>query len=98
MSEELLNLKKELERKNNIISGYEKVLKLNEQELQNSDAIIKMYETIVEYSRNELKDARETAEANMKVSNLSREELIAAFNKISEIEKANQRLKEQAGL
>lgn len=101
MTEEITSrielLRTELENKKNIISGYEKVLKFNEEELKNADAIIKMYESIVEYARTELKDAKENYEATIAVSSMSRNELLEAFAKIKKLEEANRKLKEKSG-
>ena len=93
---ELENLKKENDNMKVIISGFEKVLKLNQEELKNSSEIIKMYESIVEFSGNELKNVKEINEANQKVSSLSREELIQSLEKIKILEEENKRLRAQS--
>jgi hypothetical protein len=56
-----------------------------------------MYENIVEYSRSELKLATETAQARENASQLSRLELMQAFEKIKQLEEENKRLRAQKG-
>lgn len=87
---------KKLKIQNDIIKGYEKVLRLNEQELKNADEIIRMYEGIVQYSGKELKDVREAFDATNSVTNLSREELMGALSRIQELENANKKLREES--
>ena len=96
MTESVEALKIELEIQKKVVKGYESVLKLNEKELENAEEIIKMYESIVEYSGIELKDAKETLEAKTIVSNMSREELIHAFDRIKELEDENIKLREES--
>lgn len=95
LKEENIRLTRELEQLRKITTGYENVLKLNEQELENADAIIKMYENIVEYSRIELKDMTETARAREQISALSRSELLEALGKIRKLEEQTKHLREQ---
>ncbi|HQQ51360.1 MAG TPA: hypothetical protein PLZ29_09195, partial [Spirochaetota bacterium] len=52
-----------------------------------------MYENIVEYSRTELKLATETAQARESASQLSRMELMQAFEKIQKLEEENKKLR-----
>ncbi|MDF3821852.1 hypothetical protein P3G55_18245 [Leptospira sp. 96542] len=89
-------LNKKLKIQSDIIKGYEKVLRLNEQELANADEIIRMYEQIIDYSRSELKEAKETVQASSMVSNLSRDELMDAFDKIKKLEESNRKLREES--
>jgi len=97
MSQEIIDdLNKKLKIQSDIIRGYEKVLRLNEQELSNADEIIRMYEQISDYSRSELKEAKETVQASSMVSNLSRDELMSAFDKIKALEEANRKLREES--
>ena len=88
-------LKAELAQLRKIISGYENVLKLNEQELENGEEIIKMYENIVEFTRHEMKSITETARAQEQTSQLSRSELMEALGKIRDLEDFNRKLREQ---
>lgn len=71
-------------------------MRLNEQELENADEIIRMYETIIQYSGQELKDVKEAFDATSVVTNLSRDELISAMNRIKELELANRKLREES--
>lgn len=96
MSDSVEELQKKIKIQNDIIKGYEKVLRLNEQELENADEIIRMYETIIQYSGQELKDVKEAFDATSIVTNLSRDELISAMNRIKELEHANKRLREES--
>ncbi|PJZ49604.1 hypothetical protein [Leptospira saintgironsiae] len=96
MSDSVEELQKKIKIQNDIIKGYEKVLRLNEQELENADEIIRMYETIIQYSGQELKDVKEAFDATSVVTNLSRDELISAMNRIKELEHANKRLREES--
>lgn len=96
MSESIEDLQKKLKIQNDIIKGYEKVLRLNEQELENADEIIRMYEGIIQYSGRELKDAKEAFDATNVVTNLSREELMGALTRIRELENANKKLREES--
>lgn len=88
-------LKTELAQLQKIVSGYENVLKLNEQELENGEEIIKMYENIVEFTRHEMRSITETAKAQEQTSQLSRSELMDAMGKIHDLEELNRRLREQ---
>ncbi len=88
-------LKAELAQLKKIVTGYENVLKLNEQELENGEEIIKMYENIVEFTRHEMKSITETARAQEQTSQLSRSELMEALGKIHDLEESNKRLREQ---
>ena len=88
-------LKAEITQLRKIISGYENVLKLNEQELENGEEIIKMYENIVEFTRHEMRSITETARAQEQTSQLSRTELMDALGKIRDLEDMNKRLREQ---
>jgi Ser/Thr protein kinase RdoA (MazF antagonist) len=94
--ESIEDLKKKIRAQAEIIRGFEKVLKLNEQELTNADEMIRMYERIVDYSRQELRNAQEAMDASSIVSNLSREELISALDRIKELEDANKKLRQEA--
>ncbi len=96
MSESIEDLQKKLKIQNDIIKGYEKVLRLNEQELENADEIIRMYEGIIQYSGKELKDVKEAFDATNVVTNLSREELMSALSRIKELENVNKKLREEA--
>ncbi|TGK35075.1 hypothetical protein EHQ12_15865 [Leptospira gomenensis] len=96
MSDSIEELQKKLKIQNDIIKGYEKVLRLNEQELENADEIIRMYEGIIQYSGKELKDAKEAFDATNVVTNLSREELMGALSRIKELEGANKKLREES--
>ncbi|GBF37605.1 MULTISPECIES: hypothetical protein [Leptospira] len=96
MSDSVEELQKKIKIQNDIIKGYEKVLRLNEQELENADEIIRMYETIIQYSGQELKDVKEAFDATSIVTNLSRDELISAMNRIKELELANRKLREES--
>ncbi|TGL59473.1 hypothetical protein [Leptospira sarikeiensis] len=96
MSDSVEELQKKIKIQNDIIKGYEKVLRLNEQELENADEIIRMYETIIQYSGRELKDVKEAFDATSVVTNLSRDELISAMNRIKELELANKKLREES--
>ncbi|TGK08741.1 hypothetical protein EHO61_08620 [Leptospira fluminis] len=96
MSESIEELKKKIKIQNDIIKGYEKVLRLNEQELENADEIIRMYETIIQYSGQELKNVKEAFDATSIVTNLSRDELITAMNRIKELELTNKKLREES--
>ncbi|XDD48662.1 hypothetical protein AB3N59_09335 [Leptospira sp. WS92.C1] len=96
MSESIEDLQKKLKIQNDIIKGYEKVLRLNEQELENADEIIRMYEGIIQYSGKELKDIKEAYDATNLVTNLSREELIDALTRIRDLENANKKLREES--
>ncbi|EIE01786.1 MULTISPECIES: hypothetical protein [Leptospira] len=96
MSDSVEELQKKIKIQNDIIKGYEKVLRLNEQELENADEIIRMYETIIQYSGQELKDVKEAFDATSVVTNLSRDELISAMNRIKELELANRKLREES--
>jgi Ser/Thr protein kinase RdoA (MazF antagonist) len=78
-----------------LLSGYEKVLQLNEREKENAYEIIKMYENIVEYARKERKSDQETARARELAFELGRDELMGAFEKIKKLEKQNKELKEE---
>ena len=77
------------------INGYETVLKLNEVEIENLETINSMYESMLEYSRTEMLDAKQTMKASEMVRDLSREELIKAFDKIQSLEKQNQEHKKK---
>jgi len=88
-------LKMELSQVRKLVSGYENVLKLNEQELENAEEIIKMYENIVEFTRHEMRSITETAKAQEQTSQLSRSELMSALGKIDNLEEQNKRLREQ---
>lgn len=96
MSESIEDLQKKLKIQNDIIKGYEKVLRLNEQELKNADEIIRMYEGIIQYSGKDLKDVREAFDATNLVTNLSREELMGALSRIKELVNANKKLREES--
>ncbi|EMJ99567.1 hypothetical protein LEP1GSC176_0497 [Leptospira kirschneri str. MMD1493] len=96
MSESIEDLQKKLKIQNDIIKGYEKVLRLNEQELENADEIIRMYEGIIQYSGKEFKDVKEAFDATNVVTNLSREELMSALSRIKELESVNKKLREEA--
>ncbi|EKR72748.1 hypothetical protein [Leptospira noguchii] len=96
MSESIEDLQKKLKIQNDIIKGYEKVLRLNEQELENADEIIRMYEGIIQYSGKELKDVKEAFDATNVVTNLSREELMSALSRIKELENINKKLREES--
>lgn len=96
MSDTIESLQKKNKIQGDIIKGYEKVLKLNEQELANADEIIRMYERIVQYSGQELKDIKEAFDASSVVTDLSREELMAAMKRIKELEEANKKLREES--
>ncbi|TGK04205.1 hypothetical protein EHQ53_03390 [Leptospira langatensis] len=96
MSDSVEELQKKIKIQNDIIKGYEKVLRLNEQELENADEIIRMYETIIQYSGQELKNVKEAFDATSIVTNLSRDELITAMSKIKDLELANKKLREQS--
>ncbi|TGJ99160.1 hypothetical protein EHO59_14875 [Leptospira semungkisensis] len=96
MSDSVEELQKKIKIQNDIIKGYEKVLRLNEQELENADEIIRMYETIIQYSGQELKNVKEAFDATSIVTNLSRDELITAMTKIKDLELANKKLREES--
>ena len=92
---EIDDLKDKIKNQDAVISGLDRILKLNEQEIANAEEIIQMYEHISDFSRQELKDARETKQAVEAAGSMSAEELKASFNRIKLLDEENKKLREQ---
>ncbi len=93
---EVEELKERVKRLEAVVSGLERILKLNEREIANAEEIIQMYEQIAEFSRKELMDARETNKASEAAGSMSADELKNSFARIKDLEKENRKLREEA--
>lgn len=80
-----------------VVSGLERILKLNEKEIANAEEIIEMYEQIAEFSRMERLDAQQAQSATEVAGQMSAEELKASFARIQKLEEENKKLREESG-
>ena len=93
---EVEDLREKVKTLENVITGLERILKLNEQEIANAEEIIQMYEQISDFASSELKEARETQAATEAAGSLSSGELKNAFGRIKELEQQNRALRDEA--
>ena len=94
MGESLEELKERVKYLEHFVECYEKIMRLSEEEIANADKIISMYEQISEYTRKRMIEVREAEAARETVSDLSREELMRAFEQIKELKASNLKLRQ----